>query len=220
MIVQFSMTEHFLLRIVQKTQSGTVLFLIILNYLQKIVLTFVPDWDIPLFVQQQAPDGCRVPPSEREHYRIFLYFDQNDGSCSDSDNQLSGLASGPTPETRRGARGKQQSCGVRSAGNPYFDNNNCHTGQMMTPRTCLSAVLILMQNNKLYFQFNTIFNNALKDQNVSSGKKCWSHHSCKTQKCYTIQLLHRLRNNAPVWRDTHFISALFLKIAGSSMCWC
>ena len=139
------------------------------NYRQKIVWTFVPDWDIPLFVQQQAPDGCRVPPSEREHYRIFLYFDQNDGSCSDSDNQLSGLASGPTPGTRRGARGKQQSCGVRSAGNPYFDNNNCHTGQMMTPRTCLSAVLILMQNNKLYFQFNTIFNN------VFSSKR-WKFH--------------------------------------------
>ena len=95
---------HRKFKIVSCTQNcvrdTTVFFL--QNYRQKIVWTFAPDWDIPLFVQQQAPDGCRVPPSEREHYRIFLYFDQNDGSCSDPDNQLSGLASGPTPGTGGG----------------------------------------------------------------------------------------------------------------------
>ena len=42
---------------------------------------------------------------EREHYRIFLYFDQNDGSCSD--NQLSGHRTGQwPPPPGPGERGK------------------------------------------------------------------------------------------------------------------
>ena len=89
-------------------------------YRQKIVLTFVPDWDIPLFVQQQqqqAPDGCRVPPRERESITGYFYILTKMTAAALTINWAdTGLASGPHPRAPgRGARGKQQSCGVRQS---------------------------------------------------------------------------------------------------------